>query len=76
MNQPNQPNQTVRLTALAAAFVTAAMLQGCATPATPQAMSIDYSDVAASTMPELKGVFVVRNVSGGKATNPALDLAG
>lgn len=66
----NPPNRSLRLAALAAAFTAATLLQGCATPATPQAMSIDYGDVAASTRPELKGAFVVRDVSGGKATNP------
>jgi uncharacterized lipoprotein YajG len=65
-----QANRTTRLAALTAALATAAMLQGCATPATQQAMSISYGDVAAATQAELKGAFVVRNVTGGKATNP------
>ncbi len=56
--------------ALAAAITMAALLQGCATPATQQAMAVNYGEAAATTRPELKGAFVVRNVSGGKDTNP------
>ncbi|MEN9904733.1 MAG: hypothetical protein RLZZ555_1298 [Pseudomonadota bacterium] len=64
------PIPIARLATLAAAITAVALLQGCATPATQQAMSIAYGDVAAATQAELKGAFVVRNVTGGKATNP------
>lgn len=46
-----------------------AMLYGCATPATQQAMSITYGD-SAKAPEQLQGQFTVRQVTGGKDTNP------
>ncbi len=48
----------------------AVILVGCASPATQQAMSITIQDVPTKVNPELKGQMVVRDVTGGKETNP------
>jgi hypothetical protein len=48
----------------------AALLVGCATPATQQAMSISAQDVVSTPNPQLKGQLVIGTVSGGKETNP------
>ena len=48
----------------------AALLVGCATPATHQAMSITAQDLTAAANPELRGQLQIRNISGGKDTNP------
>ena len=45
-----------------------AVLSGCATPATKQAMTVQSTSV--SVMQQQKGKFVVEKVTGGKATNP------
>lgn len=45
-------------------------LSGCATSASQNAMSIGIGDVPAKLNPELKGNINIRNVSGGKETNP------
>lgn len=46
------------------------MLVGCASPATQQAMSVTMQDVATSQNATLKGKLAIRNVTGGKETNP------
>ena len=45
-------------------------LSGCATPANKQAMTISKFEENVIVNPNLKGKFFVRNVSGGKDTNP------
>lgn len=54
---------------LLATALSMAMLYGCATPANQQAMSVTYGD-AAKASEQLQGQFTVRQVSGGKDTNP------
>jgi hypothetical protein len=47
------------------------LLQGCATPASSTAMAVKSSDtVATQSNPKLQSAMQVRNVSGGKETNP------
>ena len=46
------------------------MLVGCATPANKQAMTISKFEGGVIVNPGLKGKFYVRNVNGGKDTNP------
>jgi uncharacterized lipoprotein YajG len=58
---------TLRRIALLAAV---AALYGCATPATQQAMSVGYGETTAVAPAALKSQFTVRNVTGGKDTNP------
>ena len=53
-----------------AATSLALMLVGCAAPASQQAMSIATPDVAFHSSEKLKGQVFVRNVTGGKDTNP------
>ena len=55
---------------LLTAAVAAIVLVGCATPASQQAMTIDTTDVAVEASEKLKGQVYVRNVTGGKDTNP------
>jgi uncharacterized lipoprotein YajG len=50
--------------------ITTIVLVGCATPASQQAMTVDTSEVAIQTSEKLKGQVYVRNVTGGKETNP------
>ena len=45
---------------------------GCSTPASPIAMSVSRSEVPEKKTPVSRDGFSVRNVSGGKETNPAL----
>jgi hypothetical protein len=47
-----------------------ALLAGCATPATQQAMSVTLQGLPAKASPALKGQVSVGNVTGGKETNP------
>lgn len=54
----------------AGALVALSVLYGCATPATQQAMSIGYGETSSVAPPALKSQFSVRNVTGGKETNP------
>lgn len=46
------------------------LLAGCATPASQQSMSVSMQDVPTSSNEALKGQVAVRNVTGGKETNP------
>ena len=48
----------------------AATLVGCATPASFQAMTVNSGDTKSSTNEALKSQVKVRNVTGGKETNP------
>lgn len=50
--------------------IASAFLSGCATSASQNAMSIGIVDVPAKLNPELKGNVNIRNVTGGKETNP------
>lgn len=52
------------------AFALLLILVGCATPANKQAMTVSKFDGNITIDPNLKGKFYVRNVSGGKSTNP------
>lgn len=47
-----------------------ALLVGCATPASQQSMSVSMQDIPANLNAGLKGQIAVRNVTGGKETNP------
>jgi uncharacterized lipoprotein YajG len=47
-----------------------ALLVGCATPATQQAMSISAQDVGTTVNPQFKGQLAIGSVTGGKDTNP------
>ena len=47
-----------------------AVLTACASPAMQQSMQIGVQDLPTTTSPKLKGKINVRNVSGGKDTNP------
>lgn len=47
-----------------------ALLVGCATPASQQSMSVSMQDIPANLNASLKGQIAVRNVTGGKETNP------
>ena len=47
-----------------------ALLVGCATPASQQAMSVSLQDIPAKLNASLKDQVTVRNVTGGKETNP------
>ena len=46
------------------------LIVGCATPANKQAMTVSKFEENVVLTPNLKGKFFVRNVSGGKDTNP------
>lgn len=50
--------------------VAAYVLVGCATPASQQAMTVDTTDMTVQLSEKLKGQVFVRNVTGGKDTNP------
>ena len=50
--------------------VAASALYGCATPATPVAMTVSRSDLSERTIAKSNVNFEVRNVSGGQDTNP------
>lgn len=52
------------------ATLAVASLVGCATPASQQAMSVSMQDIPAKLNANLKDQVVVRNVTGGKETNP------
>ncbi len=52
------------------AAVAAFLLIGCATPASQQAMTVGATDGIAAPSEKLKGQVFVRNVTGGKDTNP------
>lgn len=54
---------------LAAVVAAPLVLGGCATPATPQAMTVQPAD-AGPANPRLKGSLKVASVTGGKETNP------
>lgn len=51
-------------------IILVAILAGCATPASQQAMSVSLQDVPASLNANLKGQVIVNSVTGGKDTNP------
>lgn len=51
-------------------LLVAAFLVGCATPASQQAMSVSMQDIPTKLNTSLKDQVVVRNVTGGKETNP------
>jgi hypothetical protein len=55
---------------LITAIVCCSFIYGCATPASPIAMTVSRSDLAERTTAESKHLFEVRNVSGGQETNP------
>lgn len=69
-------NQTGRLGAISAIgliallAVSATGLSGCATPANLKAMTVQVDDRMPPLNPTLKGAIEVREVSGGKDTNP------
>ena len=46
------------------------VLSGCATPASQNAMAIGMQDIPAKLNPGLKEQVNIRNVTGGKETNP------
>ena len=46
------------------------LLVGCASPANKQAMTVSKFEGNVIVNPNLKGKFYIRNVSGGKDTNP------
>lgn len=50
--------------------VASALLVGCATPASFQAMTVNAGESSTKTNEQLKGQIKVRNVTGGKDTNP------
>ena len=51
-------------------LVLATLIMGCATPANRQAMTVSKFEGNVIVNPNLKAKFYVRNVSGGKDTNP------
>jgi hypothetical protein len=57
-------------TKLVSALLLTALLSGCASPATKQAMVIKADAISAVVRADQKGKFIVKNVGGGKATNP------
>jgi len=62
----------LKLATLALGLAVLSSLYGCATGANSGAMSISPSDMPTSANAELKGKAGVRNVGGGKETNPML----
>ncbi|HEY0823403.1 MAG TPA: hypothetical protein VGD76_06405 [Ramlibacter sp.] len=59
----------IRLAAAAAAVAALLNLAGCATPATPQGMTVKPGALAPAN-PKLRGQVAVADVKGGKETNP------
>ena len=55
---------------LISAIVCCSLLYGCATPASPVAMTVSRSDLAERTTAVSKHNFEVRSISGGQETNP------
>jgi hypothetical protein len=62
-------NALVRITAAFAIALSYASLNGCATPASPQAMAVSV-DASIPQNPRLKNAITVGNIEGGQETNP------